>query len=60
MEVGSEFSQRQTITDTLTATYEHTLSGENLTSFVGSFTCELQDADNNMAMRTLQINGMVL
>ena len=52
VEVGSEFSQMQTITDTLSATYQHTLSSDNIADFVGSFTCEVRDAANSMDQRT--------
>ena len=59
VEVGSEFTRMQTITDALTATYEHSLSGENLTSLGGTFTCELRDIDNNIVMRTHLLNGKI-
>ena len=60
VEVGSDFSQRQTITDTLSATYQHTLSSENISNFVGNFTCEVRDTADGMNQRTTFINGMSL
>ena len=56
MEVGSEFSQMQTITDTLTTTYQHTLSSDNETNLIGTFTCELQETDGNTVTRFLGMN----
>ena len=57
VEVGPEFNQTQTLTDTVSATYLHVLSGDSVAEFVGSFTCEVRDADGNTASRTLNING---
>ena len=58
VEVGSDFSQRQTITDTLSATYQHTLLSENISNFVGAFACELSDTAGGMDQRSQFINGM--
>ena len=55
--VGSEFNQTQVLTDALSATYVHTLSSEDVGDFVGSFTCEVRDADDNVDFRTLILNG---
>ena len=55
--VGSEFNQTQVLTDALSATYVHTLSSEDVGDFVGSFTCEVRDADDNVDSRTLILNG---
>ena len=57
VEVGSDYSQLQTITDTLSATYQHTLSNENISNFVGTFTCEVRDTGGAMDQRTMFING---
>ena len=60
VEVGSasDFSQRQTITDTLSATYQHTLSSNDSSNFVGAFTCAVRDIAGAMDQRTQFINGM--
>ena len=55
--VGPEFTQTQTLTDTVSATYQHTLSSDSVAEFVGSFTCEVRDAAGNTDSRTLNING---
>ena len=57
VEVGSEFTQMQTITDTLTASYQHSLSSQDVANFVGNFTCEVRDVDFNIDSRTLLISG---
>ena len=57
--VGTEFSQAQTITDYQTATYQHTLTGDDIADLVGSFTCMVGDAEGNTASRTLRLNGTV-
>ena len=57
VEVGSEFTQTQTITDTLSATYQHSLSSEDIANFVGNFTCQVEDTDGNMDQRSLFISG---
>ena len=58
--VGPEFSQSQTITDTLSATYQHTLSSEDIANFVGSFTCEVRDTTDGVDMRSQLIDGMAI
>ena len=60
IEVGSDFSQRQTITDTLSATYQYTLSSENIFDFVGTFTCEVRDTADSTDQRSQFINGRSL
>ena len=50
--MGSEFSQIQIITDTLIATYQHTIFS-TVANFVGNFTCRLQDTDGNADERIL-------
>ena len=57
-EISPEFIQTHTLTDTLSSTYEHTLSSEDVRDFVGSFTCEVRDADGNVDSRTRILNGM--
>ena len=52
VEVGPEFTQTQTLTDAVSATYQHTLTGDSVAQFVGNFTCEVRDADGNTASRT--------
>ena len=57
--VGIEFSQTQTITSKLTATYQHTLTSEDIANFVGNFTCMVEDAEGNSPpSQTLRLNGM--
>jgi hypothetical protein len=56
VEVGPQFNQTQTLTDTVSATYQHTLSSD-VAEFVGSFTCEVRDAAGNTDSRTLNVNG---
>ena len=59
--VGTEFSQAQIITSTLTATYQHTLSSEDIANFIGNFTCMVEDAEGNSPpSQTLGINGRVV
>ena len=55
VEVGSEFSQTQTITDTLSATYQHSLSSEDMANFVGTFSCQVRDTEGNMDQRSHSI-----
>ena len=57
VEVGPEFTQTQTLTDTMSATYQHTLSSDSVAEFVDSFTCEVRDAAGNTDSRTLNINS---
>ena len=57
IEVGPEFTQTQTLTDTVSATYQHTLSSDSVAEFVGSFTCEVRDAAGDAHSRSLNING---
>ena len=60
VEVDSDFSQLQTITDTLSATYQHTLSSNDSSDFVGTFTCEVRDTAGAMDQRTTDINSKLL
>ncbi len=53
VEVGSEFTQTQTLTDTVLATYQHTLSSDSVDDFVGSFTCSVSDIGGITDSRTL-------
>ena len=57
VEVGPEFTQTRTLTDTVSATYQHTLSSDSVAEFVGSFTCEVRDAAGNTDSRTLGYGG---
>ena len=57
VEVGPEFTQTQTQTDTVSATYQHTLSSDSVAEFVGSFTCEVRDATGNTDSMTCIIKG---
>ena len=59
VEVGSDFSQLQTITDTLSGTYQHTLSSNDSSDFVGTFTCAVRDTAGGMDQRSQFINGML-
>ena len=60
VEVSSDYSQLQTITDTLSATYQHTLSSNDSSDFVGIFTCEVRDTAGAMDQRTTDINSKLL
>ena len=55
--LGSQFIQTQTLMDTISATYQHTLSGDGIAERVGNFTCEVRDTAGNTDSRTLVING---
>ena len=55
---SSDFHQRQHITDRVTATYQHTLSSENESNFVGQFSCLVRDGRGGTATRTLALNGV--
>ena len=55
--VGTEFTQNQTITDALTATYQHILTSDDIANFVGSFTCIVRGRDGVSASRTQILNG---
>ena len=57
VEVGEEFTQNQTLVDESSGTIRHTLSSDNAADFLGTFTCEVVDTNNNTASRTLIING---
>ena len=57
VEVGPEFNQTLTLTDTVSANYKHTLSSGNVAEFVGSFACEVRDAAGNTDSRTIILNG---
>ena len=56
---SSEFSQTQTITERVTATYQHILSTGSAADFVGRFTCEIRDGSGVTASRTLALNGVL-
>ena len=47
----------QTITDAVMGTYQHALTGQDLSDFVGTFTCTVRDGAGNTDTRTLAING---
>ena len=51
------FSQIQILSNTLSATYQHTISTEKISNLVGSFTCRVVDVSGNMVERTLALNG---
>ena len=54
---SSVFSQTLIITDAVMGTYQHTLTGQDLSDFVGTFTCRVRDGAGNTDTRTLAING---
>ena len=56
---SSLFSQTQTIMDTVSATYQHTLSSRDYSNFVGNFTCQVRDGTTNISRSTstLELNG---
>ena len=45
------YSQTQTITDAVMGTYQHTLTGQDISDFVGTFTCTVRDGAGNTATR---------
>ncbi len=60
LEIGdesTEFSQIQILSDTLSATYQHILSSEDISNLVGSFTCRVVEVSGNMMKRTLALDG---
>ena len=54
------FSQKQKITDRVTATYQHILSIGSAAVFMSRFTCEIRDGSGMTASRTLVLNGAFL
>ena len=54
---SSVYDQTRTITDAVMGTYQHTLTGQDLSDFVGTFTCTVRDGVGNNDTRTLAING---
>ena len=56
---SSVFSQTQTITDRVTATYQHILSNGSAADFVGRFTCEVRYGSGVTASRNLALNGVL-
>ena len=53
VEVGSVFTQTQSLIDAALATYQHTLSSDSAGDFVGNFTCSVSDVDGNTDSRNL-------
>ena len=58
VEVGTEFNRTETLTDTVSATYQFTLSSDSIDEFVGIFTCEVRDAAGNTDSKSRTLNGM--
>ena len=42
----------------MTATYQHTLSSDNSTNFLGKFSCLIRDENGGTATKTLALNGV--
>ena len=59
---STDFSYEQTLTDPSQAVYMNVLSSEVSTNFVGTFTCELDDADSgsNPVSQTFTVNGEII
>ena len=55
--LGSQFIQTQTLMDTVSATYRHTLSSDGIAERGDNFTCEVRNTAGNTDSRTLVING---
>ncbi len=53
------FSQAQILSDTLSATYQNTISSGDISNLVGSFTCRVMDVSDNMVEKTLDLNGIL-
>ena len=52
----SLYQQNQRVVNTETATYENVLFNDNITNFVGTFTCEVSNV-RSTAQETLELNG---
>ena len=52
----SLFQQSQNVVDTKTATYENVLFSDDITNFVGMFTCEVSNI-RNVVQRTVELTG---
>ena len=55
----SLYQQSQRVVNTETATYENFLFNDNITNFVGTFTCEVSNI-RDIAQETLELNGKKL
>ena len=53
---GSLFQQSQRVVDAETATYENILFNDDITNFVGTFTCEINNA-RSIVQETMDLNG---
>ena len=57
---SSPFSQTQPVIDKVTATSTIILSSSNISSLVGSFTCDIMDGNGRSSSSgLLQLNGMI-
>ena len=56
---SSEFSLTQTITDSVTVTYQHILSNGSAADFMGRFTCVVREGSGVTASRTLALNSVL-
>ena len=52
----SLYQQSQRVVNTETATYENFLFNDDVTNFVGTFTCEVSNI-RDIAQETLELNG---
>ena len=54
----SLYEQSQRLVDAVEATYQSILFNDNVTNFVGAFTCEISNARVTVPVRdTLELNG---
>ena len=53
----SLYWQNQRVVDTETATYENTLSSDEIHNFIGTFTCEVSNVRGTAQEQTVVLNG---
>ena len=54
----SNYEQSQRLIDAVEATYQSVLFNDNVTNFVGTFTCEISNARVTVPIReSLELNG---
>ena len=55
----SLYQQSQRVVNTVSATYENVLFNNNITNFVGTFTCEVSNV-RSTAQETVELNGELI
>ena len=55
----SLYQQSQRVVNTETATYENVLFNNDITNFVGTFTCEVSNV-RSTAQETVELNGELI